>query len=429
MMKKLWIFWLAALAALASCGTDVLEPEVNTEENKTITFRLTADHPDETKAVKTGWEANDAIFVFFSNVAAPKYLKMNYNGSSWSYTEMDGDTPVPGALGLANGSSGTIRAVYLPFGSNATVSNSGTKFVFSETYYTYYLTATLDYTVENNTLSGTLNMEIPANYVQFYVEDATAADGTYTLGCDAVIPTGIASIASNGTITETSDKTYADDMPGYAYQGGYLFSGKLLTTYYNSYNGNYYFAKTKVSGSDKSREDYFVAVGYSSRLQSHSAVKLPTNGSSSWQKVGPEESVTLKKKNGDDIGKWYTCNYGESVPEGADENYRYNLAQAQSITGTPTYDQLNSLINDTKSRDPVSIHGQWGYVFKAHSGGFLFIPGQYGSAGGVLSCTEYTYNNNKEAWYLMFNTNTSPNMSTTPTYFTYPLRLLDTRVL
>lgn len=425
MMKKQWILWLAAWVALASCGADALEPEGNLEDNTAISFRLTVGRPDETKAVKTDWEADDVIFVFFSNVAAPKYLKMSYNGSSWSYTEMDGDTPSPGTLGLSNGVSGTIRAVYLPFGSDAIVSASGTKFVFNKTYYTYYLTATLNYTVENNTLSGTLNMAIPANYVQFYVEDADAVDEAYTLGCDAVIPTGIASIASNGTITETSDKTYADDMPGYAYKGGYLFSGKLLTTY--SYSYTYYFAKTKVVGGDNSREDYFVS-GYSYRLQSHSAVKLPANGSSSWQKVGTNESVTLKKKNGDDMGKWFTCNYGESVPEGANAEYRYDFAQAQAITGTPTHDQLNSLINDTKTKAAVSIHGQWGYVFKAHSGGFLFIPGQYGSSGGVLSCTEYNYNNNSYAWNMEFSTNNSPNMATNPKSFYWPLRLLDTRI-
>lgn len=38
-------------------------------------------------------------------------------------------------------------------------------------------------------------MEIPDDYVQFFVEDAAATDGAYTLGTDAVIPVGVASIA------------------------------------------------------------------------------------------------------------------------------------------------------------------------------------------------------------------------------------------
>jgi hypothetical protein len=31
-----------------------------------------------TRAIKTTWEEGDAIFVFFNNVAAPKFLKMTY---------------------------------------------------------------------------------------------------------------------------------------------------------------------------------------------------------------------------------------------------------------------------------------------------------------------------------------------------------------
>ena len=422
-MKKNLILMLAAWAALISCGKQVLTPEPGPGEAKSVAFDLSASHPDDTKAVKTAWEAGDAIFVFFNNVAAPKHLKMTYSGTGWTSAEYDGDTATPGALGLKNGDTGTMRAIFLPFGSNATVSNSGSNFVFSKIYYTYYLTATLSYTVANNAVSGDFSMTIPTNYLQLFVEDANAVDEAYTLGCDAVIPTGIASISASGAITETSDKTNADDLPGYAYQGGYLFSGKLYSTYFSTYGYNYYFAKTKVN--DKSREDYY----YNSlaKLQSHSAVKLPANNSSSWQKVGSEESVTLKKQNGDDMGKWFTCNYGESVPEGANADYRYTFVEAQAITGTPTHDQLNSLVNDTRSRAAVSIHGQWGYVFKSYSGGFLFIPGQYGSSGGVFSCTEYNYNDNSYAWDMEFSTNNAPNMATNPKYFHWPLRLLDTR--
>ena len=424
-MKQFSIILLATIVTLVACDKEIVQPENDSEGIPAITFNLTAQHPEEaaTKAIKTGWEDGDVVFVFFSGVPAPKYLRMSYNQGTWTSAEMDGDTP--GSLGLSNGNSGTMRAVYLPFGNNLSVTVSNSRFVFSEIQYTYYLTATLAYTVTDNTVSGAFDMQIPNNYVQLYITDEEAVDEAYTLGCDAVIPTGIAYINTNGSITETSDKTYADDLPGYAYKGGYLFSGKLLTSY--SYSYNYYFAKTKVGGNNNSREDYFVGE-FSKRLKSHSAVKLPANGSDSWQKVGPNESVTLKKKNGDDMGKWFTCNYGESVPEGADENYRYDFSQAQAITGTPTHDQLNSLINDTKTRAAVSIHGQWGYVFQAYSGGFLFIPGQYGSSGGVLSCTEYNYNNNSYAWDMEFNTNNSPSMATNPKYFTWPLRLLDTRV-
>lgn len=421
-MKKNPIILLAMCAALLSCGKDSLAPETESVVATPISFNLAANHPDEgTKAVKTGWESGDAIFVFFDNVAAPRHLKMTFDGTSWKSTEYDGDTPTPGALGLANGSSGSMRAVFLPFGNDLTVSVSEGRFVFSKVQYTYYLTATLNYTVCGNTVSGAFDMKIPADYVQFYIEDSEAVDEAYTLGCDAVIPTGIAYISSNGTIKETTDKEYSDDLPGYAYHDGYLFSGLILSTYYTTYYGNYYFAKTKVS--DQSREDYFVSQ-FGLRLQSHDAVKLPANGSGSWQKVGETESVNLRSKTDQDLGTWFTCNYGETVPEGADENKRYSFSAATSITGTPTYDQLNNMIEKTQ-KNPVSIHGQWGYVFAGYTGTFLFIPGQYGTSGGILSCSEYT-GNTSLVWDLEFNTNTAPSWATNPKYFTWPLRLLDT---
>ena len=188
---------------------------------------------------------------------------MTYNGSAWTSKEYNGSTQTDGALGLKNGDTGTMRAVFLPFGSNATVSADGTSFVFSTTYYAYYLTATLDYTVANNKVSGAFNMEIPDGYVQFFIEDVNATDGAYTLGTDAVIPVGVASIAADGTISETADKEAKDDLPGYAYGNGtakgYLFSGKIDTDY--SYGSNYYFAKTKVEAdpANNTRADYFVS--------------------------------------------------------------------------------------------------------------------------------------------------------------------------
>ena len=74
MMKKL-IF--ATLTALALVACNKLDFDITSPEDATpiqITFNLSATHPDgaATKAVKTGWENEDVIFVFFNNVPAPK---------------------------------------------------------------------------------------------------------------------------------------------------------------------------------------------------------------------------------------------------------------------------------------------------------------------------------------------------------------------
>ena len=386
-MKKYLILMLAAAAALVSCGKVILDQEDGDETAQTasISFSLTANPPDATKAVKAGWEAGDAIFVFFSGAAAPKHLKMTFDGSFWTSAEYDGASLTAGALGLKNGDSGTMRAVFLPFGSDATISASGTSFTFSTTYYAYYLTATLDYTVSDNEVSGAFNMEIPDGYVQFFIEDAAATDGAYTLGTDAVIPVGVASIAADGTITETSDKAAGNDMTGYAYQGGYLFSGKLASWAFGS---NYYFAKTKTA--DNTRADYFVS---GKTLASHSAVKLPANDNvyevkydtpnkGKWVPVGSDITVSLYDVTGSGIseatsllGKWYTCNYGQAVPESLGSLYTFDDANALGVT-LPTKDQF-MLISDSSncSYTCLTVHGQQGVVIKA-ARGFLFLPAQ-----------------------------------------------------
>ncbi len=405
-MKKYLILILAAAAALVSCGKENLVPENGTGTTQ-VTFHLSANHPDDTKAVKTGWEPGDAIFVFFSGAAAPKHLKMTYNGTAWTSAEYNGTTLTPGALGLKNGDTGTMRAVFLPFGSDATVSASGTSFTFSKTFYTYYLTATLPYTVSNNEVDGAFNMVIPEGYVQFFVEDAAATDGAYTLGTDAVIPVGVASIAADGTITETSDKVAGNDMTGYAYQGGYLFSGKLTSWAYGS---NYYFAKTK--NADNTRADYFVS---GKALASHSAVKLPANDNvyevkygtpnkGKWVPVGGGITVTLGKLEGSGFsetftsyGKWHTCNYGATAPEQYGTNNTFGYATSNATL--PTKPQFETFINGC-SLVPITIHGVYGRVFNAPCG-FIFLPSYSQSQSSLLYWTStIDENDNSKAYYI-----------------------------
>ena len=99
-MKKYLILLIMAVAVFVSCGQENLLPEDETVQVTPITFNLTANHPDATKAVKTGWEAGDVIFVFFTGVDAPMHLKMTYNGSTWTSKEYNGTTQTDGTLGL-----------------------------------------------------------------------------------------------------------------------------------------------------------------------------------------------------------------------------------------------------------------------------------------------------------------------------------------
>ena len=277
-MRTQMILTLVALAALVSCTKESFTPDAEPEASKGISFELTASHPNDTKALKTAWEPGDAVFVFFSNVAAPKYLKMSFDGSSWQNTEMDGDSPSAGCLGLSNGVSGTMRAVYLPFGSSATVSASSGSFVFSEDYYTYYLTDSQSYTVENNKVSGTFQMAVPDGFVQFFVDDADALAGqVIELREPHLTPVAVASVTADGIVLESS-LAHGAPMPGYVYDkaektgtdsNGFLFSGVLVSSAQNTatdyhftlvkggFSGDYYYkefaGKTLYKGASAGR--------------------------------------------------------------------------------------------------------------------------------------------------------------------------------
>ena len=334
----------------------------------TVKFELSAVHPAATKAVKTGWEKGDVIFVFFNKVPAPKFLKMTYDGASWSTAEMDGETPAPNCLGLKEGASGSMRAVFLPFGSDASVCYNGPRFRFSTTYYSYYLTAVLDYSVKDNKVSGAFKMEIPEGYVQFYMDGFSPMDGDYTLGTDAVVPVGLEYINADGTLVETSDKSAGDDMTGYAYGEGFLFSGKLAN--WPEKHDYFYFARKKVNRNSHKfvRSDLFVDV---KTLSSHSAVKLPSYESEKWQEVGLENTVRMETADGEDLGQWFTCNYNQHAPERLGD--KFSFADANSLdVALPSESQMDALVNKC-TWHWISVHGVYGMVVKSATG-FLFLP-------------------------------------------------------
>lgn len=306
-MKKMTII-CAALFALASCEKQPVENPA-TPKNTSIVFNLSASHPNDagTKAIKTCWEEGDAIFVFFSGASVPKYLKMTYSGGSWTSKEYDGPTQTDGALSSI-ASTGTMRAIFLPFGSGATVDDDGTgNYGFSTTYYSYYLTDDADYEVIGSTITGSFTMAYPAGFVQFFYDDATAIDGNAGLSVTYVTPTGLNSISGTTLDENTVSLPESAAMPGYAYDNGtdpagYLFSGILAG---------------EAQGTSK---DYVLTlINGDSYTKTNKTATLNTGTSGNMVNVaGTNPSSTLNWDSTDmpsmiDLGlsvKWASCNLG-----------------------------------------------------------------------------------------------------------------------
>jgi hypothetical protein len=417
-MKKLYLFLCAALA-LAACG-QINQEEGKPEEAKSVqdlVFDFNVRYPGETKVVKAGWEDGDKVFVFFEGVTTG-YVTMTYDKSnkSWGIPVFNGTADVSSLT--ASGKK--LTAVFLPFGSSATASyDNGWK--FSKTYYTYYMRAEkVEYTVNTSngitTLSANMDMKNPDDYVQFFVDDADATDGGYTLATDAVIPVGVTSIDRDGNIVEMI-KNAGDDMVGYAYGSGnnkgYLFSGRIVSSSSYSYDG-YYFAKTKAA--DNSRADYFVT---GNTLTSHSAVKLPANNNvyesesygadGKWIPVGPMRFVNFyfSSLQGQPNLAWATCNYGASKPEEIGTRLSFIDATAydnsNKTISLPSKDVFNLLGNkDIVKHTAITVHGKPGFVFSA-SRGFIFLPC---TSIAPKSCDYWSgkedQDNTGKAWYFRF---------------------------
>ena len=370
-MKKNFAIVLAALAALTlSCQKEMVETseKLNEPAPEEIIFDLTATHPESTKAIKTGWESGDIIFVFFTGKAAPAYLEMKWDGTEWQNTPRND-------LSLSSGESGTMRAVYLPYGSNLTVQADGSAFRFSETQYSYYLTATRPYKVSGGKVSATFNMSIPEGYVQFYIP---ASAGDFTLRQDYITPVGVALVQADGSISETSDKAAGEAMTGYAYGEGRQFSG-IISADADGQSRHWLFSlKNESTGTQHTlfRPGKSLSKGY--------AVALPKVDE--WVEVGMGKKVFMYWSDrllyGSHAGGypfssanvyWYTCNgAGATFPTEPCSYVTIN----ERYYNAPSKEMIEDLLNRTDQYH-VTLHGVPGVVFDNGQGGHFFLPQAY----------------------------------------------------
>ena len=332
---------------LVSC-TDVIEEVSEPITNKAtqkfgkLVFNITVNQPNKTRAVKSDWENGDIVYVFFNNVAidnTPRYVTLTYDGNDWTPALSDGWD----GTGLTE-SGATMNAVYFPFSRQAwkspnwvplLMSKDGSSYTFGakdmlvSTYdgysyplFSYYLKSegssyTLTSTGDITTLSGTLNMTIPDNFVQFYMPASGGkynADWKYRLAVQKVKPVSCYSIGSDGIFVQ-KDRAYGEPMTGYKYGDGVLFSGIIDASAWSSAE------ERRILLFDT--EGPALTQTFTKTLASHDAVKLPNTG---WVRAVPEPGKVDLYGNGsiywadknvgastlDGFGLYFT--YGEIVP-------------------------------------------------------------------------------------------------------------------
>lgn len=292
-MKKGLLILVTALLALSSCRKETpAEEGVRTYALSSLRFELTIDRLD-TKGIKSGWESGDKVFVFFSGVTGA-YVTMSFDGSNWS------STPSNGQVSLTQ--TGELTAIYLPYVGNVkpVYSDAWHFSVVSESYFLqaekveYYIQDMEDQVA---TLGATLAMT-KANdaSAQFYVPKTPGYNETMRLSCNVVTPTGLAGIASDGTIT-SSGGSQGDWLTGYPAtvdgEQGFYFYGMIADT---PGSDNYFVLK------DDSGSYYKHYYKGSTSLAARKSYQLPAFDA--WPGVSAQVNVAGYQ--------WYSLNDGAS---------------------------------------------------------------------------------------------------------------------
>ncbi|MBR1895135.1 MAG: hypothetical protein IJ823_07765 [Bacteroidales bacterium] len=396
MMKKITLLFAAAFA-FAACQKESVKDNTPISDTKLV-FNLDINYASVTKAIKTGFVNGDKIFIFFEGVTSG-YATIVYDGSKFGDETLNGGLTVND---LAE-SGKKLRAIFLPYGNDATPTYGTSGWTFNKNTGSYFLTATDYYTLTKasgiTTLTATLHMAVPSNYVQFFVPDG-GATGTISLACNAVKPSGLASVSSNGTVTEINGGQGAF-MTAYAAtvgsDKGYYASGKL-----SGAGTEYYIAIEKGS------KYYDYGIHTNSALANNVAIKL-----SAINEVGPQKYT--KKTVG---GKtWATVNVGATKPwmyettqyiwQGKNNS---NWTMIASGEGMPLNTDFQALVNDDNCYHRwISIAGVNGYVIiDKTTKGYMFLPASgYDGGSWWKGDNGYYWSRTEEdseyAWSLWFD--------------------------
>lgn len=300
---------ILAISFTSCTKEDKVAPKI-----KTLKFDVKVNNGtplEETKAVKTGWVVGDKMYAFFNvstgattgHLNAIKYVTLTYNGTGW-------DGELSGELTDANeiGTAGTMYTVYFPFGGVSIASDGASGVTFKtagntneslngQPIYTYYMTDNTEYTVSTvgdvGTLHANFTVEIPDNYVYFFVNkdgDNYNSNEKYRLSAQGIIPTACIGFSA-GTFSESALDA-GRCLWGYAFNdAGIAFSGKIDASWASATDHifNLY-----------SEEEATKSKTFNKALSSHKSVNL--NMASGWTKCGFRGytvSPGILKRNGD----------------------------------------------------------------------------------------------------------------------------------
>ena len=274
-MKKITLLTIFGLAlmALSACNKE----EVTA--SRTLKLDLNITHGSDTKAVKTGWESGDKIYVFFGKPAdhpTPAYLTLTFDGSSWTEAWTAGLEAE-----IASTASGKLHAVYTP-GKLGTISYSpyDKRYNFNGSDPGWYLKCeNVSYTVSEGVLAATLNMARPSDFVQFYLEGQAANAGKLQFSGDKILKVEVSGLDQTGF--RQGNYNYGRPIDGVAYKGGLMFSG-LLKSDARGIETSHTLKITDTKGTNDTKDDVVYTITAMKKMKYGDAFVLPALDNAAW---------------------------------------------------------------------------------------------------------------------------------------------------
>ncbi len=254
-MKKILLFAAVALS-FAACTKENEVINDGVIDASKVVFNIDVRNADaqETKGVKTAWENGDVVYVFFEDNTT-QYVKMTYNGSSWTYKDKDGGTTFSDLNLTASGKK--LSAVYMPefvYTQSPTYDTDNWTFGSVEGYFQTAQSVSYSVTSTSNvaTLSATISLAAPANIIQIFIPSSEAAVPDkgieYVLTATHIIPFTFSGIVPGGAASQ-GNSDIGFPMKGYSgtigSETGYYFWGLLEGT--GTYEYDFQLVKKSVS--------------------------------------------------------------------------------------------------------------------------------------------------------------------------------------
>ncbi len=439
-MKKALLI-MSAVFALVACNKENPVKESAIDPSK-IVFNINVENGEATKGVKTTWENGDDVYVFFQDNTT-QYVKMTFDGSSWTYKDKDGGTAFSGLTLATSGKK--LSAVYMPdFVCSAAPTYVTDKWTFGDIRGYYQKAEAVSYTVTSTseiaTLSATISLVAPSGISQIFIPTSEyAAHGSgeeYVLTATHFIQFSFEGVTPGGTVTQ-GNMSNGFPLPAFAGtlngETGLYFWGILEAA--GTYDFDFQLVKQNaekkyaISSKSKSKKDATVPARFAAKLtgltDNGKFVSLGYAGGPLWA-TGNLSKTASKIVDPLEAGEYFR--YGKTTPYSSSESdYTGNenplstdhdaAYQANNTWRIPTKAQFDDLINSSNTTTEWKIgwtslgSTKGGRLITSKSNGislFFAAAGSYGSSLiglGTLGSYWSSTPDKASAYFLDFSAN------------------------